>query len=86
MNDYLTETNFLVGGLGLLLVIIFALAAFLDVYWKGAAPPRGLNLELGSSFLPQGPDSDEDAPGNGTLEVSMPEGSKPPSNKQHSPA
>ena len=66
MYVHLTNTQIIIGGFALLLLIIFALAVFLDLRWRTAAPRRDFSSDHKPNSLRQGAGRD-DKDGSSTL-------------------
>jgi hypothetical protein len=59
MDHYFTATQFLLGAFALVLIIIFAVAAFLDSRFAKSSPDRDCRSERDFSFIPQSTGPDE---------------------------
>jgi hypothetical protein len=59
MYVHFTNIQVIIGGFALFLIIIFALAAFLDRRWRISAPPRAFGSDHKTNFLQQSSSRDE---------------------------
>ena len=59
MHFNLMNNENMIAAFALVLIIIFALAAFLDNRWRKVEPHRGFGFNPNPNFLPQRDDSDD---------------------------
>ena len=59
MYVHFTNTQVILGGFALVLILIFAFAAFLDRRWRGGAPLHGFGMDHKPNSLRQSSNRDE---------------------------
>ncbi len=59
MDHYFTGMQLILGAFALVLIIVFAVAAFLDSRFAKSSPDRDFRSEREFSFIPQGTGTDE---------------------------